>query len=400
MNEKTNSSTILGKYTLNNFISKTKHSQAILNSLKPVEPTAPLIYLKPKYIPSKRKTPKYIIGKPKEPKFVPYEPYKGAVDPIIPRKKIIRREVIEKASKNNVDIFDLVTQISDVRVAELNKGKLEAIKNDEPLISRKQWESEVKAYETDIKNLRETNAHLENQVKFQTQVNSELKTLLVAAVGEDLETRVQHLTEDKLQLARALLNSANHLTSHQEQTEWLSGQCEVWRSKFLASSLMVEELARWKSALSKKIDELQENVRCLIDERKLVRSNLLKSHNNLVSSNLYLANEVPSLRTTNILELSTVNQCLSYNLRHSLIRGGSILYKTEINENNLEKSTPAETEALHSLTNPVAMVNKPDLLCNALVGAAMSVGGGQMFLQHPTFQATCCAHCKGEVEDI
>lgn len=67
------------------------------------------------------------------------------------------------------------------------------------------------------------------------QVNRELKTLLVAAVGEDLETRVQHLTEDKLQLARALLNSANHLTSHQEQTEWLSGQCEVWRSKFLAS---------------------------------------------------------------------------------------------------------------------------------------------------------------------
>ena len=57
----------------------------------------------------------------------------------------------------------------------------------------------------------------------------------MAAVGEDLETRVQHLTEDKLQLARALLNSANHLTSHQEQTEWLSGQCEVWRSKFLAS---------------------------------------------------------------------------------------------------------------------------------------------------------------------
>lgn len=59
--------------------------------------------------------------------------------------------------------------------------------------------------------------------------------MLVAAVGEDLESRVQHLTEDKLALARALLNSADHITSHQEQTEWLSGQCEVWRSKFLAS---------------------------------------------------------------------------------------------------------------------------------------------------------------------
>lgn len=67
------------------------------------------------------------------------------------------------------------------------------------------------------------------------QVNGELKNLLVAAVGEDLETRVHLLTEDKLQLARALLNSAQRLSTHQEQTEWLAGQCEVWRSKFLAS---------------------------------------------------------------------------------------------------------------------------------------------------------------------
>lgn len=59
--------------------------------------------------------------------------------------------------------------------------------------------------------------------------------MLVAAVGEDLETKVHLLTEDKLQLARALLNSAQHLNTHQEQTEWLAGQCEVWRSKFLAS---------------------------------------------------------------------------------------------------------------------------------------------------------------------
>ncbi|KAF5289190.1 hypothetical protein FQR65_LT00076 [Abscondita terminalis] len=400
MNEKTNSPTILGKYTINSSIFKNKHSEVLLNSLKPVESHSPLVTLIPKYIPTQRKTPKFLIGKPKEPKFVPYEPYKGAVLPMIPRKKIISKETLEKHTKNNVDIFDLVTQISDVRVAELNKGKLEAIENDEPLISRKQWESEVKAFETDIKNLRETNAHLENQVKFQTQVNSELKTLLVAAVGEDLETRVQHLTEDKLQLARALLNSAHHLTSHQEQTEWLSGQCEVWRSKFLASSLMVEELARWKSALSNKVNELQEHVSHLIDERKEVRNNLLQCHNNLVNSNLYLANEVPSLRSTNILDLSVLNQDLSCTLKNSLIRGGTTFYKSLIDDKNLERRTPAETEALQCLNNPVVMVNKPDLLCNALVGAAMSVGGGQMFLQHPSFQATCCAHCKGEVEDI
>lgn len=50
-----------------------------------------------------------------------------------------------------------------------------------------------------------------------------------------METRVQLLTEDKLYLAKQLLNTAKTLSTHQEQIEWLVGQSEVWRSKFLAS---------------------------------------------------------------------------------------------------------------------------------------------------------------------
>jgi len=386
--------------------SKYRPSQTILKSLKPVEPIGPLIHSIPKYIPKERKKPKFLIGKPREPKFVPYEPYKGAVEPIIPRKKVIRREVMvmRKPSKNNVDIHDLVNQISEVRVAELNKAKLEAIHCDEPVISRKQWEAEKKAYETDIKNLRETNAHLENQLKFQAQVNSELKTLLVAAVGEDLESRVQHLTEDKLQLARALLNSANHLTSHQEQTEWLSGQCEVWRSKFLASSLMVEELARWKSALSNRLNELQDNIKNLVEERTKVRNNSLKIHNYLmcISKNLNLPeNSSMHLKSTNIIELSAANCALSESLARNLVKDSNNKYLSyDGNLTNLPKHTTAESDALQILKNPVTLVNKADVLCNALVGAAMSLGGGQMFLQHPSIHATCCAHCKGEIEDI
>lgn len=197
--------------------------------LKPIVPKGKIIKLVPKYVPKTKK--KNYITKPREPKFVPYEPYKAAIEPIISRKKEIKKD----RSKNNVDIQDLVLQMSEIATAEMKKAKIEAMETDEPLITRKQWEKEKQKYETDIKNLHETNMHLENQLKFQAQVNSELKTLLVAAVGEDLETRVQHLTEDKLSLARELLKSANHLTSHQEHTEWLSGQCEVWRSKFLAS---------------------------------------------------------------------------------------------------------------------------------------------------------------------
>lgn len=146
-------------------------SQKILHSLTPIEPKGPLIKSVPKYIPKERKQPKFLIGKPKEPKFVPYEPYKGAIEPIIPHKRTVRPSFIQKRSKNNVDIHDLVNQLSEVRTTELNKAKLAAIECDEPVISRKQWEKEREKFETDFKNLRETNSHLENQVKFQAQVS-------------------------------------------------------------------------------------------------------------------------------------------------------------------------------------------------------------------------------------
>lgn len=39
--------------------------------------------------------------------------------------------------------------------------------------------------------------------------------MLVASMGEDLKTTVQMLTDDKQQLTSALLNSAQHLSTHQ-----------------------------------------------------------------------------------------------------------------------------------------------------------------------------------------
>lgn len=138
--------------------------------LRPIIPTGKIIHLVPKYVPKKKKTPIYLT-KPKDPKFVPYEPYKAAIEPIIPRKKQLKREQQQKVSKNNVDIHDLVCQMSELATAELNKAKKEALQNDEALITKKQWETEKHKFETDIKNLRETNTHLENQLKFQAQVN-------------------------------------------------------------------------------------------------------------------------------------------------------------------------------------------------------------------------------------
>lgn len=194
--------------------------------------------------------------KNKEPKFVPYEPYKAAVRPIVPpTKKTIFQQAGKKKSKAYADIL----KIHKTTVTQENNSA-DAI--SENTASEDNWQCKLKVLESEMQTLREENEQLENQLKFQVQVNGELKNLLVAAVGEDMETKVHVLTEDKLHLAQALLRSAESLTSHQEQTEWLAGQCEVWRSKFLASRCQVKFFYNYRRIMLR----LKEKVKFIFPE--------------------------------------------------------------------------------------------------------------------------------------
>lgn len=166
--------------------------------------------------------------KNKEPKFVPYEPYKAAVTPIVPSQKSTFLRGRKNSNKLPV-IFNSKNKIVEGNV------KTEGSETKEEKEVEINWEKKAKSLAEEVQTLKEENHQLEKELKFQVQVNGELKNLLVAAVGEDMETKVHVLTEDKLHLARALLKSAKSLSTHQEQMEWLAGQCEVWRSKFLAS---------------------------------------------------------------------------------------------------------------------------------------------------------------------
>lgn len=228
-----------------------------LASTAPITPTGTIVNLVPKNI-SNAKQERRILHtlKLKEPKFVPYEPYKAAVNPIVPLEKKNKKSSRNESSMNAA----IVAQVAALKIQDSDTRATDCVRGSKEKLSE-EWSNEKHTYEAEIRKLKEENSQLETQLKFQAQVytmiavllnhgvfsaigiytvllvqvNGELKNLLVAAVGEDLETRVHLLTEDKLQLARALLNSAQHLSTHQEQTEWLAGQCEVWRSKFLAS---------------------------------------------------------------------------------------------------------------------------------------------------------------------
>ncbi|XP_075224410.1 golgin-45 [Lycorma delicatula] len=366
-----------------------------------------IVHLMPKNVtPIKKEGNFQSVLNGREPKFVPYEPYKAAVKPIIPYEKYKRKKSLKTASVHHNVPED------QARLKESKKHKDytdshnsitadSSTMNNDDAEKSPELEAERKAMDEELKRLREENEQLESQLKFQAQVNGELKNLLVAAMGEDLETRVHLLTEDKLQLARALLNSAQKLNTHQEQTEYLAGQCEVWRSKFLASSLMVEDLAKWKAALCQKASELQDTMKHILKERVKVRESLINVHTELTLlcdkfdlTSLKGGRKQSGLKSSNVVDLASEIQKLSLNLRLQLL--GDIPSSFIIPDlKGLEATTRAELQAEQLLLHPLALLGQPDAACSAVLGAAVALGAGQTYC---TPAPACCSHCSGEIK--
>lgn len=325
-------------------------------SLPPTVPKGKIFNLVPKLVPRSRaycdKNSSSNL-KSREPKFVPFEPYKGAVNPIIPFKNNENR--VKISDRNNLDLNVLVSQMSTITSKEL--GGMEAAKIQE-------FDAEKQKYQKEIDELKKERDYFQGQLKFQAQVNSELKNLLVAAVGEDLQTKVNVLTEDKLHLARKLLNSAENLSSHTEQIEFLAGQSEVWRSKFLASSLMVEELARWKTSL------LQKNRMLLASNKEMLEttSKLREMQLDILRNLKFLSNRKDiSLPSANVLDLTAE----SVNLSEQLVLAHSALGMPEPLElTGLDTMCPAEKLAVQALQHSNEPLMNTDEAFRAIVGQA------------------------------
>lgn len=83
---------------------------------------------------------------------------------------------------------------------------------------------------------------------------------------------------------------------------------------------MVEELAKWKSALAIRTNELQETLKALLDERKRVQKKNVKTYTNLkVIAEKYI-NDLKNveLKYGNIIEVANVNHELSEGISRAL----------------------------------------------------------------------------------
>lgn len=86
-----------------------------------------------------------------------------------------------------------------------------------------------------ICDLYNNNKGLSEHLQIQTQVNSELKKLLVASMGEDIQYKIERLINDKERLNHELNINKEKINSLEEETEQSSIKCDLWRSKFLVS---------------------------------------------------------------------------------------------------------------------------------------------------------------------
>uniref|UniRef100_T1IVG2 Uncharacterized protein n=1 Tax=Strigamia maritima TaxID=126957 RepID=T1IVG2_STRMM len=164
---------------------------------------------------------------------------------------------------------------------------------------------------------------LEKELTVQSKVNTDLKRLLVASVGEDLEARVHFLTEDKVKLAHDVHHYVQRLLDDHEEMEKLSIQCDVWRSKFLASSLVVDELAKLKAVLSHRYNEVLDTLQNLLDDQMNICQQLQNSYGYLkaVQKNVEPLIDQQCRQPDSIVSLSTEIEKIALKLH--LIIGNS-----------------------------------------------------------------------------
>lgn len=250
-------------------------------------------------------------------------------------------------------------------------------------------------------------------MRIQIQVNNEVKKLLVASVGEDIEAKVDYLTQDKARLSADICQYSNKISRDFEEKEKLSIESDLWKSKFLASSVIVDELAHWKGALMQRSNDCDHYIRLLFHERSVLWNSMLETQEVLER----LKNAFDPLNTmensltrkkveaASMIGLADLSLATVQDLKNRLL--GTTQLKTYENKpvtlpNQLD--SPAEEGLKSIISTPAANLsisNLSDTASSALAGAArphLQKMGDQAASAKHDFK--CCTHCQGSIHVV
>ncbi|VDI00212.1 Hypothetical predicted protein [Mytilus galloprovincialis] len=257
--------------------------------------------------------------------------------------------------------------------------------------------------EAEVKRLKAEVVKLRGELDVQVKVNSELKKLLVASVGDDLHSRVERLARDRAELTQELGFTTKKRSEDYENLDAISIQADMWRSKYLASRVMSDELASAKSFFAMQYQESQNAVQQLLDERHELRSNMVECNRSLQQIRaafdpLNIHRSVPQ-NSNNNLDLAKANHNLSESIKYRLLpsnRTPEISINMDLRwEDTL---THAESYAYEILSRRITTddikSHHPAITCNP-ESAVIPRYHPKAKFDNLTFN--CCPHCAGEI---
>lgn len=258
-----------------------------------------------------------------------------------------------------------------------------------------------------ITQLEEEKQLLKNQLEVQLQVNQELKKLLVASVGDDLQHRVEKITRDKALLSLEIGDFTKKMHEDYEHLDKISIQADMWRSKYLACRVMADELASSKAFYCGQFHECQMAIEKLLSERHQLRTSLYDTYRGL--SQIQEAFDPLGSQTSgsrlltskNNLDLGRTNQHLVETIKYRLLPShvtSSISNKMEIDWHDY--LTQAEAHAQELLSRELRPEDFRSLIPSRHYVAApggLTVDRFHPFAKFDNLTLNVCCKCKGEI---
>ncbi|XP_056414174.1 golgin-45 [Hyla sarda] len=330
------------------------------------------------------------LGKVQTEKAVEIEAFrliipKSAITHTVLTKQVKSQEV---NGHNKVELVDCVTepwkQLSEM------KSTLEKLKNSE-------------------RRLLQDKEGLSNQLKVQTEVNRELKKLLVASVGDDLQYHFERIAREKNQLILENEALARNTAQLSEQLERMSIQCDVWRSKFLASRVMADELTNIRANLQRQNRETQSALQDLLSERDQCRQEMSETQKVLEELLISLQwgrqqTYYPIAQPYSTTELVAANRNLAVAVKSHLIGNTGSESPKHASQTTEFCSTPAEkmAEMILKTQDPITCSEMSSEISfsdssPSFLAAKKSIGRFHPYTRYENITFNCCNHCQGEL---
>ncbi|XP_044298402.1 golgin-45 isoform X1 [Varanus komodoensis] len=252
---------------------------------------------------------------------------------------------------------------------------------------------------------------LSNQLHVQTEVNRELKKLLVASIGNDLQYHFERMAREKNQLILENEALGRNVSQLSEQLERMSIQCDVWRSKFLASRVMTDELSNSRAILQRQTRDAQSAIQDLLSERDQFRQEMIASQKLLEELLVSLQwgrqqTYYPSSRPYSTAELAAVNHKLARAVNSHLLGNSNSTKSPKKGSSPTELcNTPAEKMAEMVLrildpgtsTEATSELPFPEPSVSSFLAPKKNIGRFHPYTRYENVTFNCCNHCQGEL---